>query len=99
MKDRNTNKTKYESLENLNLISLWWQSGSNWSSTIKDDIQADIEQPIAQDKHNPTSKLLLLGVVATLAILVATTCSQAAEIYQSVQEVSINSWKEVISQD
>lgn len=99
MKDRNTNKTKYESLEDLNLISLWWQSGSNWSSTIKDDIQADIDQPIAQEEYNPTSKLLLFGVVASLAILVATTCSQAAEIYHSVQEVSIKSWKEMISQD
>lgn len=101
MLDKNTNKprTKYESLNDLNLISLWWQSGSNWSSTIKEDIQADIEQPIAQEKSNTTSKVVLFGVLATLAILVATACSQASEIYQSVQEVGINSFKELISQD
>lgn len=43
MSDKNTNKptTKYESLEDLNLISLWSQTGSDWSLTIKEEIQAD----------------------------------------------------------
>lgn len=101
MLNKNTNKpkTQYKSLDDLNLISLWWQSGSNWSSTIKEDIQADIEQPIAQEKSSPTSKIVLFGVLATLAIVFATACSQATEIYQSVQEVGINSFKELISQD
>ena len=43
MLDKNTNKPKikYESLKDLNLISLWSQTGSDWSSTIKEEIQAD----------------------------------------------------------
>lgn len=101
MLDRYTSKptTKYKSLEDLNLISLWWQSGSEWSSTIKEAIQADTNQPIAKEESNYTSKVVLFGVLVTLAILVATVCSEASEIYQSVQEVGINSFKELVSKD
>lgn len=100
MLDNNTNKptTKYESLEDLNLISLWSQSGRDWSSTIKEEIQADTNQPIAEEESN-TSKVVLLGVLATLTLLVATMCTQATKIYQSVQEVGTNSFKELISKD
>jgi hypothetical protein len=43
MLDKNTNKptTKYESLGELNLIISWSQTGSDWSLTIKEEIQAD----------------------------------------------------------
>lgn len=100
MLDDNTNKptTKYESLEDLNLINLWSQSGSDWSSTIKEEIQADTNQPIAEEESN-TSKVVLFGVLATLTLLVATMCTQAAKIHQSVQEVGTNSFKELISKD
>ena len=101
MLDKNTNKptTKYESLEDLNLISLWWQSGSDWSSIIKEEIQADINQPIAQEESNSTSKVVLFGVLATLALLVAAMCTQASEIYQSVQEVGTNTVKHLTLRD
>lgn len=101
MSDKNTNKPKikYESLADLNLISLWSQTGSNWSSTIKKEIQADTNQPIAEEESNNTSKVVLFGVLATLALLVATMCTQASKIYQSVQEVGTNSFKELISKD
>ena len=101
MSDKNTNKPKikYESLEDLNLITLWSQTGSNWSSTIKKEIQADTNQPIAEAESNTTSKVVLFGVLATLALLVATMCTQASTIYQSVQEVGTNSFKELISKD
>ncbi|WP_250123489.1 hypothetical protein [Chroococcidiopsis sp. CCMEE 29] len=101
MLDKNTNKptTKYESLDDLNLISLWLQSGSDWSSIIQEEIQADVKQPIAEKESNSTSKVVLFGVLATLALLVAAMCSQASEIYRSVQEVGTNSFKELISKD
>lgn len=99
--DNNNNKptTKYESLEDLNLITLWSQSGSDWSSTIKEEIQADTKQAIAEEESNTTSKVVLFGVLATLTLLVATMCTQATKIYQSVQEVGTNSFKELISKD
>lgn len=42
-KNPHKSTTTYESLEDLNLISLWSQSGGDWSSTIKEEIQADIK--------------------------------------------------------
>lgn len=100
MLDKNTNKptTKYESLDDLNLIILWFQSGGDWSSTIKKEIQAATNKPIVEKESN-TSKVVLLSVLVTLALLVAVMCSQASKIYQSVQEVGTNSVKELISRD
>jgi hypothetical protein len=79
MLDKNTNKptTKYESLEDLNLISLWSQSGSGWSSIIKEEIQADTNQPIVEEESNSTSKVVLLSVLVTLDLLVTAMCSQS----------------------
>lgn len=101
MLDNNTNKhtPKHQSLEDLNLLSLWWQSGSNRSSTIEEEIQLDTKQPIIEEESNYTSKVVLFGVLTILVILVATVCSQASEIYRSVQEVGINAFKELISKD
>ncbi len=100
MLDKNANTTtKYKSLEDLNLLSLWWQSGTDWSSTIQEEIQADTNQPIIEDEFQPTSKVVLLGVLVILAISVITVGAQASEIYHSVQKVGVNSFKELISQD
>lgn len=101
MSDKNTNKptTKYESLDDLNLMILWFQSGGDWSSTIKNKIQPATNKPIGEEASNFTTKVVLLSVLVTLALLVTAMCSQASKIYQSVQEVGTNSVKELISRD
>lgn len=101
MLDKNTNKptAKDDSLEDLNLISLSSPSGSDWSSIIKEEIQAHTNQPIIEEESNSKSKVVLFGVLATLALLVAAMCSQASEIHWSVQEVGTNVFKELISKD
>ena len=100
MLDKNDRKSiiNHQSLEDLNLISLWSLSGSDWSSIIQKQIQIDTNQPIVE-KSKATSKVVMFGVLATLVLLVAVTCSQASEIYRSVQEVGTNSFKELISKD
>lgn len=42
MSDKNTNKltTQYEFLRDLELLSLWSQSGRDWTSTIKEEIRS-----------------------------------------------------------
>jgi hypothetical protein len=62
------------------LISLWWQSGSDWSSIIKEEIQADTNQLFAEEEYDSTSKVVLFGVLVTLALLVATMCIQGSKI-------------------
>lgn len=101
MSDKNIKKptTQYESLRDLNLISLWSQSRRDWTSTIKEEIQAATNQPIAEEESSFISKVVLFGVLATLALLIATMCSQALEISQAVQEAGTNSVKQLISKD
>lgn len=100
MSDKNTNKptTQYESLRDLNLLSLW-SHGSDWSSIVREEIQATTNQPIAEAESNFISKIVLFGVLATLALLVAAMCNQAPKISQAVQEVGTNSVKQLISKN
>ncbi len=95
----NTPRTRHESLYDLHFLSFWSQSGSDWSSTIKEELQAATNQPIEEEESNFTSKVVLVGVLAILALLVAAMWSQAPEIYQAVQEVGKNSVEQVISTD
>lgn len=101
MSDKNPNKptTQYESLRDFNLISLWSQSGSDWSSTIREEIQAATNQPIEEEESNFISKVVLFGALTTLPLLVTTMCSQDPKISQAVQEVGTNLVKQLISKD
>lgn len=86
-------KTGYESLCDLNLLGLWSQCGSNWSSTLKEEIHAAINEPIKEEKPNLTNKLILFGVLVTLALLVAAVRIQAPTSDREVQEVGRSSVK------
>jgi hypothetical protein len=77
-------RTHYESLYDLNLLGLWSQYGSDWSSTIKEEIQADTIQSLEQEKPQPTKKIVLFGVLATLALLGASAWIPASEVVQVV---------------
>lgn len=97
MSDKNTNKSTHNKFgEDIQLITLWLQSGIDWSSIDKEENQADINQPIAEDESNSiTSKIVLFGVLASLVLIIAVTCKQASEISQSVQKIGVNSFKEL----
>ena len=86
-------KTGYESLYDLNLLGLWSQCGSDWSSMIKEETQAGINQPIKEEKLNLTNKVILFGVLLTLVFLVAAVLIQASTSNQEVQEVGISRGK------
>jgi hypothetical protein len=83
-------RTHYESLYDLNLLGLWSQYGSDWSSTIKEEIQADTNQSLEQEKPQPTKKIVLFGVLATLALLGASAWIPASEVVQVVQKQEIS---------
>ncbi len=92
----NNSKTRDESLCDLNLLGLWSQCGRNWSSTIKQEIQAATNQPTEEEEPKPTNKVVLFGVLATLALLGAATWIQASKINQAVQEVGTSSAEQLI---
>lgn len=79
-------KTGYESLGDLNLLGLWSQCGSDWSSTLKEEVQSAINQPIKEEKPNFINKVILFEVLVTLALLVAAVRIQAPTSDLEVQE-------------
>jgi hypothetical protein len=87
----NNPKTRYESLCDLNFLGLWSQCGGDWSSTIKEEIQAATNQSIEQEKPNLTNKVVLFGVLATLALLGAAVWIQAPKSERVVQDEGRNS--------
>ncbi len=92
-------KTQYKSLSDPNLLYLWLPSGSEWSSTIKEEIQATTNQPFEQEDTHPSNKLILFGVLTTLVLLGAATWFHAPKVYQAIQEVARNSVDQVILKD
>jgi hypothetical protein len=95
-KYHNTHKTRYESLSDLNLLVLWSESGSDWSLTIKEEIQATTNQPIEEGEPNATDKVVLFGVLTALALLSAATWMQAPKIYHAMQQAGKNSVEQLI---
>ncbi len=92
----NKQTIRYESLSELNLISLWSLNGNDWSSLIKEEIQAANNQPIEAEEPNLTNKVTLLGVLVTLALLVAAVWIRTPAISQAMRETATNSVKELI---
>jgi hypothetical protein len=92
----NIPKTRYESLCDLNLLSLLSQCGSDWSSTIKEEIQASTNQPIEKEEPSLTNKVVLFCFLTALALLGVAAWIQAQKIYQSVQEVGRSSVEQLI---
>lgn len=97
-KFHNNSKIRDKSLSLLNYLGLWSQCGIDWSSTIKEEIQETINQPIEEKKSKPTRKVVWFSVLTTLALLGAGIWIQAPKIYQTVQEVGRNSVEQLNAQ-
>jgi hypothetical protein len=91
-----TSKTRDESLRDLNLLGLWSQYRSDWSSTIKEESQAATNEPIVEEKPNPTNKVVLFGVLTVLALLIVAAWMQAPKIYQALKEAGKTSIEQLI---
>jgi len=94
-KFRNNHKTRYESLCDLNLL-MWSQSGSEWSSIIREECLVDPNQLVEEEEPNFINKTIFLGVLATLALLSAAAWTRSPEISQALQQVGTNSVEQLI---
>ena len=68
----------YEALSNLQSLSFWWVSGSEWSSIIRnecirEECVAVTNQPLETRKSGSTRGIVLLGVLTVLSLLGAAT--------------------------
>jgi hypothetical protein len=95
----NTSITRYESLGDFKLLSLGSLSGRDWSSIVKEEIQAANNRPIEEEEPNFTDKVVLFGILVTLTLLGAGTWIQAPEIVQSLQIAGTNSVEQLILRD
>ncbi len=97
-KFHNNSKIRDESHCLLNCLGLWSQCGIDWSSVTKEEIQEGINQPIEEKKSKTTRKVVWFGGLTTLTLLGVATWIQAPKIYQTVQEVAINSVEQLNDQ-
>ncbi|MBD1834359.1 DUF4278 domain-containing protein [Cyanobacteria bacterium FACHB-472] len=95
-KYHNAFKTQDEFLCDLNLLGLWPQCGSNWSSTFKGEIQATTNEPIVQEEPNLTNKVILFGAFTVLALVFTATWIQAPKIHQAMKEVGKTSIEQLM---
>ncbi len=98
-KFRNNHRIRYQSLCDLNLLSLWSQSGSDPSSITREEYLAATNQPVEEQEPNFINQTVLLGVFATLTLLCAAMWIRAPGISHAVQEVGKNSVKQLILSD
>lgn len=68
---------EYTALSDLNSFGLLGSTGSEWTSTIKQDCLAATNQPLEKGKYESTRGIVALGTVAVLALLGAATLTQA----------------------
>ncbi|MBW4549411.1 MAG: hypothetical protein KME25_34155 [Symplocastrum torsivum CPER-KK1] len=83
-------------MHELNLLGLWSQCDSSWSSTVKEEIQAATNEPIIQEEPNSTNKVVLFGVLTVLALLFIATLMQAPKIHQAMKEAGETSIEQLL---
>ena len=83
----NNDKTKeYTAQSDYNLFQGWSANGSDWTSAIREECLALTNQPIEKGKSGSTRGIVLLGTLATLALLGVASLTKAPVTSQIVQE-------------
>ena len=95
----NTSIIRYESLGDFKLLSLGSLSGRDWSSIVKEEIQATTNRPIEVEEPNFTDRVVLCGALMTLTLLGAGTWIQAPKIVEALQIAGKNSVEQLILRD
>ena len=87
-----------DSLCDLNMLGLWATSGCEWSTIIREDCLATVNQPVDKVTFSAKpNKLLLVGFVGLLTLLGATiltpnpSLSPAVQVNQEIPATNLNS--------
>lgn len=67
----------YTTVSDHNLLDLGGSTGSEWTSTIKEDCLAVTNQPVEKEKSASTRSLVAMGTLAVLALLGTATLTHA----------------------
>lgn len=73
----------FQRLNDLNLSSFWWHSGTEWTSIIKDEITPDKNDAIESQsvRHKP----IIYSAVAIFVLLGAAIITRTGEISQRLE--------------
>jgi hypothetical protein len=100
--NQNHDNDNFQNLNDLNLSNLWWHSGYDWTSLVKQEIYNEPHQPETsnadiQAKESKSQKIFF-SLLIVLGLLSATMIAKLNQMTQTVQEVGRNLAKEVIDQ-
>jgi hypothetical protein len=103
MSEENNQQDDNDSFPNLNdldLSSLWWHSGYDWTSLIKQEIYHEPHQPEKFDTKvqakESNSQKIFFSLLIVLGLLSATMIAQLNKMTQAVHEVGDTITKEII---
>ncbi len=83
----NEDKTKeYTTQSDYKLLQGWSANGSDWTSAIREECLAFTNQPLEKGKSGSTRGIVLLGTLATLALLGVASLTKAPVTSQILQE-------------
>lgn len=76
-------RRNFQRLNDLNLSSFWWHSGTEWTSIIKDEITPDKNDAIESQsvRHRP----IVYSAVAIFVLLGAAIITRTGEISQRLE--------------
>jgi hypothetical protein len=77
---------EHKALCDPDLLGLWCATGNDWTSIISKESLALTNQPLKEGKSRSTRGIVLLGVLATLALVSAATLTQAPVASRIPQE-------------
>ena len=74
----NDDTKEYTARSDQNLFGLWGATGSEWTSSIKEECLSVTEQSLEKGKSGSTRSIVALGTLAVLALLGTATMTQAS---------------------
>ncbi|NEP58524.1 MAG: hypothetical protein F6K31_16160 [Symploca sp. SIO2G7] len=92
----NSEGAKYESVCDLNLLSMYWVGGSHWSVTIKQECLAATQEPVKAKEHSTINKIVLGVALASVALLGAITIKSSPQLSTTVEDINSNSPQELM---
>ena len=88
--------TKYESVCDPNLLSMYWLGGSNWSVTIKQECLTATQESVETKGHSTINKIVLGVALASVALLGAITIKGSPQLATAVEEINTDSAQELM---
>jgi hypothetical protein len=93
-KNRSIDDREFHRLNDLNLSSFWWHSGTEWTSLIRNEVSKDNYENTSRPKPKSTDKPILYSFAAIIVLLGLAIITRTGENVKVIQ--AENSAQQVI---